>query len=113
MSTIEAITRAEQIARLNDAFRRHPGADCLMTCGIQGRGPLFAMKVIATVAAFQAFSADNEPHGERDFGAFDLCGDRIFWKIDYYDRDLQFGSADPSDANVTRRVLTIMLAEEY
>ena len=37
----------------------------------------------------------------------------VFWKIDSYDRDLRFGSENPADSAVTRRVLTIMLASEY
>jgi hypothetical protein len=53
------------------------------------------------------------PHGERDFGAFDHDGRRIFWKIDYYDRALHHGGEDPSDPGQTARVLTIMLASEY
>ena len=39
--------------------------------------------------------------------------ERIFWKIDYYDPSLDFGSEIPSDPAQTVRVLTIMLASEY
>jgi hypothetical protein len=52
---------------------------------------------------------DNEPHGERDFGAFEHNGHRIFWKIDYYNQSLTLGSEDPSDP---RPGFAIMLASE-
>jgi Protein of unknown function (DUF3768) len=55
----------------------------------------------------------NDPHGEHDFGSFEYSGQTIFWKIDYYDMRLKWGSPDPADPAVTRRVLTILLAEEY
>ena len=69
--------------------------------------------LLQKVRSFDAFGEDNDPHGEHDFGAFDLCGERLFWKIDYYDKDLSFGSPEPADPAVTRRVLTIMLASDY
>ena len=62
---------------------------------------------------FDSFTEDNDPHGERDFGAFEHEGQRIFWKIDYYDRALTYGSENPADPQQTVRVLTIMLASEY
>ena len=48
--------------------------------------------ILAKVIAFDAFTEDNDPHGEHDFGAFDHAEHRIFWKIDYYDQALAFGS---------------------
>jgi hypothetical protein len=66
------------------------------------------------VERFDAFTQDNDPYGERDFGVFDYEGvGKIFWKIDYYAPDLMRHSDDPSDPRKTVRVLTIMLAEEY
>jgi hypothetical protein len=65
------------------------------------------------VRAFDAFTPDNDPHGERDFGSFELEGRTVFWKFDYYDLALEHGSEDPSDPLKTCRVLTIMLAEDY
>ena len=50
------------------------------------------------------------PHQEHDFGSIEEAGVRFFFKIDYFDRKTEFGSADPA---VTTRVMTIMLAEEY
>jgi len=69
--------------------------------------------VLRQVQVFEAFTPDNNPYGEHDFGAIRYQGQTIFWKIDYYDLDLHMHSPDPSDKTVTARVLTIMLAEEY
>jgi len=65
------------------------------------------------VIAFDDFNADNDPHREHDFGSFELEGEKLFWKIDYYDLAGEFGSEDPTDPKETLRVLTVMLAEEY
>ncbi|MER9163602.1 DUF3768 domain-containing protein [Mesorhizobium sp. M0715] len=40
-------------------------------------------------------------------------GSRFFFKIDYYAPDMQSGSPDPANPEVTRRALTIMRSEEY
>jgi hypothetical protein len=64
------------------------------------------------VERFDNFTPDNDPHGEHDFGALTHQGDKVFWKIDYYDKTLTKGSEDPADPKQTARVLTIMLASE-
>ena len=71
------------------------------------------LTILSAIAAFDAFNPDNDPYGERDFGALTVEGERIFFKIDYLDRGLTGHSPDPADATVTARVLTVMLAEEY
>ena len=67
--------------------------------------------IIVAVQEFSNFTEDNDPHGEHDFGSFTVAGNKVFWKIDYYDQQLQYG-AEPLDPDC-RRVVTIMLAEEY
>lgn len=104
---------AAAIAVLNDACRAEPGAGWTLTGGVQALGAAALAKAVAAVAAFSDFSEDNDPHGERDFGAFEIEGQRLFWKIDYYDLDLCMASPDPADPAVTKRALTLMLAEEY
>ncbi|PZR36636.1 DUF3768 domain-containing protein [Caulobacter segnis] len=101
------------IAVLNDACRAEPGAGWVLTPGVQAFSEPQLAQVVAAVKAFADFSEDNNPHGERDFGAFEVGGARLFWKIDYYDLDLCMASPDPADPAVTKRVLTLMLAEEY
>ncbi len=69
--------------------------------------------LIQRVALFDDFTAANDPHGEHDFGAFDFHSHKLFWKLDLYNTDYSMGSDDPADLSKTRRVLTIMLAEEW
>ena len=70
-------------------------------------------RVVKTIAVYDDFCHANDPYEEHDFGSFDVDGQLIFFKIDYFDKGGSFHSPDPSDASVTQRVITIMLAEEY
>ena len=108
-------SRAQRIADLNDKFRKNlaTGGRVYMTAGVNARGPEFVAKALIKVIAFDDFNADNDPHREHDFGSFELEGEKLFWKIDYYDLAGDFGSEDPTDPKKTLRVLTVMLAEEY
>ena len=58
--------------------------------------------------AFKDFNQDNNPFGERDFGAFKVNDMDFFWKISYYDNDMKYHSEDKSNPEKTTRVLTIM-----
>lgn len=102
------------VARLNDAFRQMPVDGRLaVTAGVIALGNGAVADILLAVASFDAFTPDNDPYGEHDFGAVAWHGTRIFWKIDCYDRTMRFGSPDPADPSVTTRVLTVMLADEY
>ncbi|MBL0001421.1 MAG: DUF3768 domain-containing protein [Sphingomonadales bacterium] len=71
------------------------------------------MAALLAVRTFNDFTNGNDPYGEHDFGAFTMGGERLFFKLDYYDHSLQAHSPNAADAAVTHRVLTIMLASEY
>ncbi len=106
--------RAAVIAALNDAFRASfRGGHLVITSGVYELGQHCVTAVLAKVRGFNEFTPDNDPHREHDFGAFDHQGERFFWKIDYFDAELEAGSDDPTDPSKTARVLTIMLAREY
>lgn len=113
--TLDQAFRQKRIARLNDALRRGEGdnATIVITAGVEAIGREFLHELNHTVARFDAFSADNDPHKEHDFGAFVFQGQKLFWKIDYFDLAMKHMSADPANAKVTHRVLTIMLTCEY
>ncbi|WP_370276587.1 DUF3768 domain-containing protein [Roseovarius indicus] len=104
-----------RVRDLNDEFRtRGLGrGTVLVTKGISALGPEFVAKAVSAVRRFDDFTEDNDPWGEHDFGAIDLDEQKIFWKIDPYDLDLQDQSPNPANPAVTHRVLTIILASEY
>lgn len=110
-----------RIRELNDQFRQTGhGGRIFITKGIMALPNYQMLQVIAAVRNFEAFTPDNDPHGEHDFGAVTIEGEKVFWKIDYYQPNMEGGldidylhSEDPSDPEQTIRVLTIMLAEEY
>ena len=102
------------IRDLNDCFRQSlRGGRVVVTAGVHALGPERLNAILSKVVSFSSFTADNDPHGEHDFGAFDDDDERLFWKIDYYDQTLSGGSPNPANAAQTCRVLTIMLASEY
>lgn len=106
---------ADRIAALNDLARTAMGvaSRVIQTPGICALPQADQSTIREKVETFDAFEPGNDPYGERDFGAFEHNGERVFWKIDYYDRTVRYGSEDPSDPAQTTRVLTIMLATEY
>jgi hypothetical protein len=117
--------RTARIAALNDALRgniHHTARNrIVMTQGIAAligdttlfRGFRQRAELIVLIRDFDTFSSENDPYNEHDFGSFIFLETQCFWKIDYYDESLEFGSEDPAIEEKTNRVLTITTAGEY
>ena len=130
-SLATAREQTARIARLNDMARQAIGVACtaVATVGFLSLSAFDQSRVRELIETYDAFDEDSDPHDESDFGCVYQLGDgqwtterprvcddereRVFWKLDYYDHDLRFGSEDAANPAVTRRVLTIMLADEY
>jgi hypothetical protein len=129
--TDDPAQRTEATRRLNQQARSNPGIACRanITIGFQSLSDADRIGALSQIIAFANFTGENDPHGEQDFGAVyrlasgewtqqrpqdeKQISETVFWKIDYYDNALEFGSDAPWDASKTTRVMTIMLASEY
>lgn len=111
--------KTKKIAELNDRLRKGDKSvrgKVMITNGIRqliDDGAWNTVDLFEKVSSFDAFDEDNDPFGEHDCAIFEHEGRRIIWKIDYYALDMMHGSKDPSNNELTCRVLTIMLGEEY
>jgi hypothetical protein len=119
-------SKTKRIAELNDKFRSQilepkfflpdavPGF-VVRTRGFAALPGVTQLDIMAQVRDYSAFTGDNDPHGERDFGGLTLDGvSKVFWKIDYYaDSQCIFGAEHPESLAQSYRVLTLMLASEY
>jgi hypothetical protein len=112
-----------RIALQNDHFRVTLGMDAgiqgkiVLTLGVQELMPEYGAEILLKLSQYAEFSEDNDPWAARDFGTITVGrpGEyhRLYWKIDLYDLDYDFGSEAPSDTSQTRRVLTLLLPSEY
>jgi hypothetical protein len=103
-----------KIAFLNDAVRRtFSRGKVVMTAAVAALPEEQLAQVLHRVQAFEEFARDNDPHGEHDFGGFELGGEKFFFKLDYYNKEMSAGSEDPADPEKTTRVLTIGFMSDY
>lgn len=110
------MTHTEKIRALNIAFWRNPlmNGRLMMSRYVADRGPAFHQKCIEALAGYDAWNADNDPWHEADFCTLDIDGEKVFAKLDCYDKhDQNFGSEDPADPAKTLRIGTLMMPEEY
>jgi hypothetical protein len=66
-------TRSREIAALNDLARKtFQGCRVILTSGIFNLPDAAQFEILQKVRNFDAFTPDNDPYGEHDFGAFDF-----------------------------------------
>ncbi len=104
---------AEQNDRFGKGDKSIPGT-VVVTQGIDALGEEVKAAIFALVQTADDFDEGNDPYGEHDFGSVthDDVG-KVLWNVDYYDPSLTRGSEDPTNLDITVRVLTIMLPMEY
>ena len=101
----------DRIRALNDAFRTTlTGGRVMFTPGVAALGQEVQRQIIDALRRYDEFDADNDPHGEHDFGMIVAQGHELMFKIDLYEEP--FVNSGNEEKMITR-ILTIMLAEEY
>jgi hypothetical protein len=118
--------QSRHIAKLNDEFRKDwSKGKVIFTTGVESmlskymKESRVKLKVTPVttlyniIREFNNFDEGNDPYYERDFGKITFNNNSLYFKIDYYDKSLKYGSQDPADGTLTKRVMTIMLIEEY
>jgi Protein of unknown function (DUF3768) len=106
--------QTRKVAELNDLVRTEmKGGKWVATSGAQATG-LVVPALYVLITKFDQFTESNNPHGERDMGMIEVRGTSIMWKIDTYENaECRYGAEEPWDPDVSYRVLTILLPEEY
>ena len=75
----------DRIRDLNDKFRcTLTGGRLMLTAGIDPLPDDVKARIIEAVRQFDAFTADNDPYGEHDFGSLAIDGHKVFFKIDLF-----------------------------
>ncbi len=105
------------LAQQNDAFRAagpayNNAGRWLHTQSVAAMGPTFVMKAYDAIGSYDDFNTDIDPSGDRAMGKFNIDGQTVWFKIDCYDVDYNYGSDQPDNPEVTRRVHTIMLIRD-
>lgn len=108
------LSDSERIQILNDHLRMfHRGGVIVLSRLLAGLAVEVQREVLEAVGKFDSFSPENDPYGEHDCALIEVGALSVIWKIDYFDAALEHQSDDPTNPTITRRVMTIMLAEEY
>ena len=98
----------EEMARRND-IARQLGLNVVLTNKAAELPD--TKELLYTVRSFNHFTQKDDPYGWHDLGYLDWKGQRVLWKIDYFDDQLKKFEEPLSDR--CKRLVTIMLASEY
>ena len=111
-------TRSEAIGRLNDRCRQGLDRTARVTvtraCLAALSTDSVASQALAQARLLQELRRYKFAEGDtlRERGEFTVDDTQVYFTIDYYDQAFEWGSEDPADASITRRVLTMMLRED-
>ena len=100
--------------RLNDPFRAtFRGGEILLTASVAALPDMVKASTLQRVADFKDFNEENDPAEEHDYGSFDHCNREQWFKIDYNNLAMDGMSPDPADPAVTKRIMTVGLAQDW
>ena len=106
--------RTRKLRRLNDYLRQtRKGGKYVLSGELGDLDENIQFSIFVRIAYYSHLNGENDAQNEHNSGWVNLGdGEKIIWKIDYFDLNMKNASPDPSDSNVTRRVLTAMLSIE-
>ena len=109
---------ANVLAVQNDTFRKHilptdKIGKFVFTQGINDEGQKFIKEAFDQVRTFDDFNENNDPYHDHTFGAVEVFGKKVWFKIDLFDENYEYGADNPTELQETRRVLTVLFPSEY
>jgi hypothetical protein len=105
----------QTVEELNDTFRQTllGGRVALTDSVAHALGADGCEKLMHRIMNYEGFVRDGDRYDEHNFGVVLMSSKSFIWKIDYYSPDMQRLSNNPANVDITKRVMTVMLAEEY
>lgn len=132
----ETASEQVKIRYLNDVARTALGVGgrLMLTHGVSSMPPDVQSGLREALEKFDHWDEDNDPYGTHEFGTLWGCfeqndsvrwtsetpadidkffGHKVFFRIDIFDVSYQHGAEEPWNPKTSRRVVTLMLANEY
>jgi len=98
---------------LNDHFRKTgEGGIVTLSMGLHKLGQAEVGNVMKQLAGEKG-DKSVESGNEHDMGEIEIGNRTISWEIDYYNKELDDVSGNPTNPEQTTRFMTLLLATEY